>query len=178
MFEGLKMSKRYLLQVKKAKNGVLKQFVFGWTPILAVKKGITEIPAKTAEAIMAGETVQIDSLSESLLNDDQMISVHIKKEFLTQVFSFIETLEKENKSKIPATADFPEVTIQSEEKTIVVETEGSVNISVLKREINSIKSKNGLENYIEENKIAADISRSNSLYDMKQQVIKIMLERK
>jgi len=171
------MVKRYLLQTKKTKSGEIKQFVFAWTPVLADKKGMFEISAESAKAVMLGETIPADSLPNNILNDEKFVSIHIKKELLSDVLFFIETLEKQKMPTIPATAEFPEVTIK-EEETITLVADGSTDVSVLKREINSIKSKNGLENYIEENKLDLDIPRTVSLYEMKQLIIEKMLEKR
>lgn len=174
------MEKRYLLQAKKAKNGEIKQFVFAWTPILAMKKEMREISIKVAELIMSGQKIPVSSLPDNITESD-VVSVHVKKEFFTQVVEFIENLEKKSATKIPASADFPEITIQAKDKTLTAEkTEASIDnakVSILKREISGIKSKNGLENYIEENKIKVDVKRTDSLYEMKQKIIKEMAKK-
>jgi len=162
---------RYLLQTKKDKRGRVKRFIFGWTPALSLKKDLREVTAEVAEAVLKGEMLPIENdLRADLPND--VIAVHVKKEFISQVLNFMESLEKEAVIKLKATADMPEVTFSDKQDATEPVADPTIPHEI--RVINLIQSKNGVEQYIKAKNIDVKTSRKDSLSEMKEKVIKCL----
>lgn len=162
---------RYLLQTKKNKYGVTKRFIFGWTPSLSEKRDLREVTKEVAEAVLKGKPLPIENdLSADLPND--VITVHVKKEFLSQVLNFIENLEEKERIQLPPSANFPEVTLLDKDKTAAPENNKATTHEI--RAINLIQSKNGVEQYIKNKGLKVTTSRKDTLAEMKTKVIECL----
>jgi len=157
--------RRYLLQTKKNKKGRIKRFIFNWTPALSLKRDLREVTKTVADAILSGNELPIENDIRADLPDD-VIAVHIKKDFIKPVLDFIDTLEDAAKITLNATANFPDVTMATEDKV-----EPLPDSADEVKAINSIPSKNGIEKYIKSNDLAVTVLRTDSLIEMKKKVI-------
>ncbi len=162
---------RYLLQTKKNKHGILKRFIFGWTPELAVKKDLREVTEEVAKAVLEGKNLPIENDLNADLPDD-VIAVYVKKEFISQVLNFMENLEKEALVKLNATADMPEITFSNKQGDTIEHADTTMSHEV--KVINLIQSKNGVEQYIKNKGLKVTTSRKDTLQEMKEKVIKCL----